>query len=290
MIKEEDWVPKPPKKVQLEEMEVGVLLEKKIKKKIAKLDQMSNKERYDFIDTYFEQLHLDEYREVFNSDKFLSSLNEVLRSRNIDPPYRVKYNNVIYYLIAKSKRDEYRYKLLIMIGEALNQNDTLLMLGIDIPYDLAVYLAVSAYSSLNPNISVKRVNFLLTTAFTSSFMTVQKIIEVYEEIYATCFSCLLSANTFDITIKSEIDADATWITDNIVKIHESINWATLYILESLPPQNITRYLQSIAEQYSVEGYDKSKVRFSYHNLPRSFVKIPIIVEQLEGLNNDIELP
>ena len=263
---------------------------RKIKEQITKLDTMTNEECFKFVSKYFEYLLLDDYKEVFKNVKFLSSVNEVLHTRDIEPYHRVRCNNIIYYLIMESKKDEYRYKLLIMIGETLNPKEANLMLGIGIPYDLAVYIAVAAYSSMKPNVSIKRVNLLLAISFPSAFMSPQKVIEVYEELYTTCFSRLLSVNTFDTTLKNEIEEGADWITTDTVEINDAIRLATLHILESLPPQDIFQYLYMIAEQYGLENADPSKVRFSYHNLPKQFIKIPIIVEQLEGMDSYIQVP
>ena len=66
----------------------------------------------------------------------------------------------------------------------------------------------------------------------------------------------------------------------------------LFILESLPPHMITKYIYMIVESFVVSyGSDMNHVRASLHNLPRSFIKVPVIVQQLEGMEDgNIDIP
>lgn len=261
-----------------------------IQEGLKNIDSMNERDAFTFVNRYIRNLfQTTEYYSALFKPKFLMALNQACHDTMLDADEIINLNSMIYKAQASKGSDNYLNHLMFMVGETINKATVNKMLGQGLDNEMAIYIGIANQSSFNPIINIKRVNFILTAypKSTAQFFTIQKLVNIYQSLYVNCFSKLLSAVTFDTVIKFAIENNDPWVNQDMIDIDENIGLAVLFILESVPPQNVTQYLMLIAEQYATEfGYDAARAKISFHNLPRGqFVKIPIIVEQLEGLED-----
>ena len=229
---------------------------------------------------------------IMSNHRFITILTQVTYEVNLRYEEIIHCNAFIYnYVVYQNKPDPYMVKLLLILGEAINKVTVNKLLGQELNQELAIFLAVSNNSTENMQVNIKRVNFTLAREL-PGFMTVQKLIDIYSALYIKCFSKLFLAVMFDTTIQDATENCEYWITKEMIETNENITWAVIHILESLPPQDITRYLYMFNESFKITyDNDKGKIRMSLRNLPpKLFVKVPIIVEQMEGLEESFIIP
>ena len=265
--------------------------------KLKGIEAMSDKDAYALV--------LAKYPEILSGDsrfnfvkknyRFITTLTQVTYERNFTDEEVIHCNAFIYdYIINENEPDKYLVKLLLILGEAINKVYVNKLLGQELDQELAIFLAVANQSTANSTVNIKRFNYTLATAKnnTPEFFTIQRLINIYSTMYNTNFSKLLVAVLFDTIIKNAAENGEIWVTKDMIEINENMSWAVIFILESLPPQDITRYLYIISETFSVSyRADRESAKMSLHGLPSNlFVKIPIIVEQLEGLEETVTIP
>lgn len=229
---------------------------------------------------------------AMGNHRFVTILTQVTYEVNLRYEETIHCNAFIYnYVVYQNKPDPYMVKLLLILGEAINKVNVNKLLGQELNQELAIFLAVSNNSTENMQVNIKRVNFTIARE-APGVMTVQKLIDIYSALYSKCFSKLFLAVMFDTTIQDATENGEYWITKDMIETNENITWAVMYILESLPPQDITRYLYMLNESFKITyDSDKDKIRMSLRNLPpKLFVKVPIIIEQMEGLEESFIIP
>jgi len=261
-------------------------------KNLKAMDTMNDKDAYDLIRNNYKTILSDiRYNFIKQNHKFITLLTQVTYDVSFSYEELISCNAFIYnYIVYKTEQDSYLRKLLLILGEAINKACVNKLLGQGIEQELAIFLAVANYSTARQEINIKRFNFTLATY--SPILSIQKIIDIYTSLFNKSFSKLLVATIFDTTIQEASENGELWLNKEAVETDENMVWAVIYILESLPPQDITKYLYVCSETFKV-AYDcnKENIRKSFHSLPsRLFRKIPIIVEQLEGLESDIIIP
>lgn len=265
---------------------------------LRNIESMEDKAAYDFIAHNIHEIlgHLEikEYKFAFTNAKFLIALQQVCHEVQLEHGELVTCNSIMYDMLSTGGLNDYKKKLMYILAEALNRYTVNQFLGKGVDPSTSVYAALCRQSSQNLTLNIRRVNFALTT-FNSpspSFYTVQKFVDIYGALYNKCFSNLLAATVFDTEIKRAVETDERWITSDMIEVDENIGWAVLFILESLPAQDITQYLIGISEHFGIEfGFDDRYTKISFHNLPANlFRKIPVIVEQLGGLEEPVRLP
>lgn len=270
-------------------------IKEKIRDGLKKIDSMSDVEAYEFIAKNIHNLFANkEYEYAFVSDKFLIALQQVCHEVPLEYSELVVCNSILYNKLCIDSITSYKKKLMYIVGEVLNKYTVNQLLGNGVEDGTAIYGGICNASSDNMVLNIRRLNFALTTfeAPSPKFYTIQKFVNIYGSLYRECLSNLLSAIVFDTEIKRALKDDEYWVTKEMIEIDENIGWAGLFILESIPPQNITSYLISISEEYKFQfDYDSGHTKISFHNLPNNlFRKIPVIVEQLEGLDDPVILP
>lgn len=268
--------------------QAGALLDK-----LRNIDAMSEKETYELLKGSYSHILSDifgcnnrDYRFLLTSTKFLTILTQVVTEVQLTYDEIVHCNKFIYDYIVYAEQDEYVRKLTFMLGEAVNKSNSRKLLGCGIDEALAIFLAVANRSTFKDEVNIKRVNFTIATS-DSEIMSVQRIINIYEVLFKR-IGKLFTTTMFDIGIST---CDDSWVTQEVLEVNNNITLANLYILESMEPIEITRVLLNYAEEFKmIYGMNRNAVRFSLHDLKDrpNFIKIPIIVKQLEG--DDIIVP
>lgn len=284
--KKEEILPKFPNEYEMKN---------DIMRGLRNIESMEDKSAYEFVEKNVHNLfETKEYKFAFQHVKFLTALQQVCHEVQLDRSELITCNSILYELLSTATLTDYKKKLMYILAETLNRYTVNQLLGKGVEPSTATYAGLCNTTSQDMTLNIRRVNFALTTfnAPSPKFYTVQKFVDIYGALYHNVLSNLLSATVFDTEIKKAIDADEYWVTKDMIEVDENIGWAVLFILESIPAQNITQYLMSISEQFGMEfGFDTRYTKFSFHNLPINlFRKIPVLVEQLEGFDEPVVLP
>lgn len=291
---EQDEEKEKNKKVEMVDIKIDncVDLPETLINNLKKIESMSDKDAYDLVKANYQTILGDpRYNFIKQNHRFITLLTQITYEVRLSYDEIVSCNAFIYnYIVYKTEQDVYLRKLLLILGEALNKVCVNKLLGQEIEQELAIFLAVANDSTNRQEINIRRFNFTLATS--SKILSVQKLIDIYSSLFSKCFSKLLVAMLFDTTIQEAAEHGELWLNKEAVETNENMTWAVIYILESLPPQDITKYLYICSEAFKV-SYDcnKETVRISLHSLPsKLFKKIPILVEQMEGLESNIIIP
>ncbi len=259
-------------------------------KKLQNIDSMSEKDAYNLVSDEFYSILSDifkrnskDYLFLLKSPKFLTIMIQVVNTHTIEYDEVVHCNSFIYnfllYMSQTGNEDSYIKKLLFMLGEALNKTNTRRLMGCELSEQLSIFLSVSLMSSFEPAINIRRLNFALCTAC-PSVINAKKAIQIYEALFDKVRD-LIVYTLFDRAIVDSADDD--WVTEDVYKADQMLTYATMIILESMVPIEITHVLISIAEEYKWKNYSNSICKISFHSLNKSiFIKTNVIVEQLEG--------
>lgn len=264
-----------------------------LEKNLLEIDKLDAKSGYEFIKKNYKFMLTNErFQFAFKNPNILNYLTQICYETEFTYQETIYCNSVVYrFLTSVEEVDPYIIKNLLILANKLNLKTVNCLLGCDLDLNTAIQLAVASKSSVNPNVCVARFNFILV-CLPNKVLGIQKVIDIYTAVYLHRFSELLIGTFFDVNVKQSEEREEYWITDEIKENDNAVTWAILFILESLPPHMITKYIYMIVESFVVSyGSDMNHVRASLHNLPRSFIKVPVIVQQLEGMEDgNIDIP
>ena len=263
--------------------------QKELLETVKSLDTMSDEEAftllkndYSIIFNLIFKSDNDDFNFLLKSTRFLTLITQVIKDvKKINSEDVVHLNSFIYnYLVSIDQNmvDSYIYRLMFDLGEVINKRTVRRLYGCELGEDLSIFLAISAKSTFNSIINIKRLNFTLATAYPEA-ITQKKAIEIYSVLFDNVTD-LIIGTIFDTDILSSYDQD--WVTDEIKLADYNLTVAVLTILESMVPYEITKVLLSINCEYVWSGAKaQSKIKFSNLN-PVLFPKITVLRQQLEG--------
>ena len=220
-----------------------------------------------------------EYINAFTDSKFLTTFIEVIS--NVPPlegDEKLCCNKLAYDYFTLKNNDPYIKKLFSIMSKTTNKHEVQALLGIGIPEDIAINLALSRYSSTNEIINVKRVNFIITTS-PIEIMTEQMIVWIYEKLFDRVTPLFVG------TMTDRYNDEEEWVTDDIMEIYSTISLAVLTILNNMPSSDIRKVLISYAGDYSMIYKNKpDSIRFSIHAISGDYKRITNVVESLKAEN------
>ena len=179
----------------------------------------------------------------------------------------------------KSNSDAYVKELFFALSKIVNRDVLPGLLGIGIDENLASYIALARYSSLDEKINIMRLNIILMN-LDPKCMPEEIIIKIYGKLFDR-LSTLFEAIMFTI-IDFDDDSEITKEQEDILEQNSVISLAILDILESQPSNVIMGVLKSYASDFQlIHGSDAKKVRFSLKTISSDYYRINTIVEYLE---------
>lgn len=258
--------------------------------KLRGIESMSEQETYNLLKKEYPGILSDifkrsdrDYEFLLHSTKFLSVFNQVLNEVNLSYDQIIYCNSFIYANIVKiADDDSYEKKLMFNLGETINKNQVIRLLGFDLNERIAIFLVVASRSSFDPQLNARRLNFSIATV-SPGIMDYKMMVHIYETLYDRLTE-LVIATLFDMDIRNAYDNGEYWVTQDMFDADNRVTDVVLTLLESMVPIEITHVLVDIAETFRIKYKafsKKCRVRFDRLD-PRRFNKISILYQQLEG--------
>lgn len=259
---------------------------------INDIPNMSDSQLRTFIDHYFSNIllsvftgtQINEHVRCFTDVRFLDAFIDVIqRQKYFDLDVIVKVNNICYDYISLQdpmhKNQDVMNRMLV-IANIVNQSRMPRLLGLGLNKNLALMLVMARYSSLNLEICVKRVNFIIITQ-PKILMTREMITEIFKILYTDrdIWSRIFQYFMFDVIPEyNELDPNS-WVTEDIEEINSIMNLVILEILNEQESRVIAMAISTYADTYSIISYGKP-VRFSMHRISDDFSRVNDIVEMI----------
>jgi len=232
--------------------------------KLRGIESMSEQETYDLLKKEYPGILSDifkrsdkDYEFLLHSTRFLSVFNQVLNEVSLSYDQIIYCNSFIYSNIVKISDDNsYEKKLMFNLGETINKNQVVKLLGFDLDERIAIFLVVASKSSFDPQLNVRRLNFSIATV-SPSYMDYKMMIHVYETLFDHIGE-LVTATLFDMDIRNAYDNGEYWVSNDIFMADNRVTDVVLILLESMMPIEITRVLISVAETFRIKYNAVSK--------------------------------
>lgn len=259
------------------------------KEKIKNIDSISDEELFNIVrhsyTTMLEEVFVKNNSalllEAFNNIRLLMVLNQVVSNVQLTPSQKIYLNRLAYdYITLKGEKNSNIQQLLFALSKTVNRNVIPGLLGIDIPEDLAAYLALARFSSSKELVNIKRVNFIIISA-PLELMTEQRIVNIYEKLF-DFLTPLVEGVMFDVYNANDFE------TESMKEIYSTISLALLDILNAAPSDVIRKVLLSYAGDHSML-YSQKPIRFSMNSLSGDYYRITQIIESLK-INEQIFVP
>jgi hypothetical protein len=257
------------------------------KEKMQSLDSISDRDLFDLVkysyQTILEDIFINNNArlalDIFTHPRFIMTLNQVLLNNiQLTHSQKVYCNKLAYdYLTLRENKDQYVKQLLFTLSKTVNKDVIPGLLGIELPEELAAFLALSRYSSEKESVNVKRVNFIIVTS-SIQLMTEQRIIWIYEKLFNN-LTPLVEGIMFDVYEEAEFNDN-----EEAREIYSIINLAILDILNSAPIDVIRKILMSYAGDFSTLYAGNKSVRFNMNALSEDYARITHVVECLKAEN------
>lgn len=252
-----------------------------LEEKLRSLDSLEDREVYSLLRDGYESIlstiFIDknrQYLDLFTNSRFVSILIQVMSSiTNISHINRTYINKIVYDYIVLQDSDPYIKQLLYSLSKTVNKDILPRLLGLGLPEDIAIRLALSRFSSQKEIVNVKRVNFIIMTS-PIEIMTEQMIVFIYEKLYDR-FTPLFVGTMID-NCKSDMEGDMD-------EIYSIISLAILDILNVMPSNDIRKVLISYVGDFQAL-YSKNGYRFSLQCLSNDYARINAVVDALKYEN------
>lgn len=211
---------------------------------------------------------------LFNNTRYITALNNVLTNVKLTYSQRVYCNKLVYdYLRVPGDKDPTIVQLLQNLSRTVNRDIAPSLLAVGLPYELALYLALARYSSMDDYTTVKRINAHLFNLSDLELITEEKLIKIYEILYHDCMGKLFKGIMFDAYPREFLDKS----TSDSSEIYSLIGLAVLTMVNTMPSNSIRNILKSYYEDHiNFPGH----VRFSM-KLSEDYYRINDVIYQLE---------
>lgn len=252
-----------------------------LEEKLRALDSLEDREVYSLLRDGYESIlstiFIDknkQYLDLFTNSRFVSILIQVMSSiTNISHINRTYINKIVYDYIILQDSDPYIKQLLYSLSKTVNKDILPRLLGLGLPEDIAIRLALSRFSSQKEIVNVKRVNFIIMTS-PIEIMTEQMIVFIYEKLYDR-FTPLFIGTMID-NCRSDMEGDMD-------EIYSIISLAVLDILNVMPSNDIRKVLISYVGDFQAL-YSQNGYRFSLQCLSNDYARINAVVDALKYEN------
>lgn len=259
---------------------------------ICNIPKMSDSQLREFIHCSFDTImNLDQKNTLmcFTDIRFLDALSDVISrrlssGRYFDISTIVKINNICYDYITIQEKDNSIANRLYAISNLINSGRIPVLLGLGISSKIANLLYIARYSSTNPDVYTKRIDFIIIQN-NKEFNTVEKIERTLITLYdldkdQKNFIILFSSIMSDVLGEySEDDPMTHWITSDIEEADSMLSLAILNILNDFTSDARLEVIRNYAQGYSILGGNKP-VRFSMRSLSDDYANVIATVNYL----------
>lgn len=259
---------------------------------ICNIPKMSDSQLREFIHCSFDTImNLDQKNTLmcFTDIRFLDALSDVISrrlssGRYFDISTIVKINNICYDYITIQEKDNSIANRLYAISNLINSGRIPVLLGLGISSKIANLLYIARYSSTNPDVYTKRIDFIIIQN-NKEFNTVEKIERTLITLYdldkdQKNFIILFSSIMSDVLGEySEDDPMTHWITSDIEEADSMLSLAILNILNDFTSDARLEVIRNYAQGYSILGCNKP-VRFSMRSLSDDYANVIATVNYL----------
>lgn len=226
-----------------------------------------------------------EYLKWFTNIDFLDVFINTLHTRFIDTDIIIRINKLCYDYIAldKNKQSPAVVSRMIRISNIINQAYIPKLLGLGLNNNIASYIMIARFSHFDPNIYVKRVNYILLTLLNNSNNIYDLLLAIFRVIYANNISRIFQYVMHDISCYDINGIRYNWVTPDIEEIDSNINLVILELLNEQPTDVIAYTLRSYFEYTSICN---KPVRFSMKTISGDYDRIRYIIGLLytKGIN------
>jgi hypothetical protein len=257
-----------------------------LEQKINNIDAMPEREMFELVKHSYSNILKNifstndrNYLNMFMTSKFLTVLTQVVNVVQLTPQEKTYCNKLSYDYFTTSNTDPYIRQLFFTLSKSVNKEIIPALLAIGIPHDLAAYMALARYSSIQENVNIKRLNFIICTS-NPEIMTEQMIVCIYEKLFDRV-TPLFEGIMFDVYEEEEWMLDKSTGDNNVMDIYSIISLAILTILNNMPLADIRKVLVSYTGDFTaIYGGDMSLVRFSMKSLSEDYERILEVVNSL----------
>ena len=230
-------------------------------------------------------IHSEQFKFLRRNPKFITILSQVVIEVELTLEQRIYCNSMLYKEMSETTDNTYLQKLYYILGLHANQNMTHKIMSTGVDKVLSTYLAIIRKSSFETKDNVSRLNFTIMCA-KPEVMTVQRITDIYCAIFNKVSEIkdlflLIIRDTYVFT------SEESWITDDILKIANNMNFAVLSLLESLDHDKLKDILRDYGNMALFEELKTKDVRFSFKKI--DFTNFPNIFHVLIELRQEYDL-
>lgn len=293
----EETVIKPYKQL----MAVPVNIEKNIvidikdlKSKLDDMDSLSNEDLYQLIENNLYSI-LDKtifdseskYINYFTNLRFLDAfISVILNMRNLDLMTVVNCNTLCYdcLVLPREMKNHNIESRLVKLSSYVNRFYLPKLLGLGLSENLASMLLIARFSSVDIDVCVKRVNFIIINQ-PKKLMTEKMIEDIFKCLYDVMneFRFIFTPFMCDVLPEyDEVNENTWWITDDITEVNSVMNLSILNILDNLPSIIIRNVLVDYTN--NIEYYN-TPYRFSLQTISDDYYRIKNIIYELQSIDN-----
>lgn len=225
-------------------------------------------------------------------DAFIDVMENMFRAGTIlEKDDVIKINAICYdYIRLDNSKDQNVVNRMLKMAGMINARNLPRLLGLGLSNNLANMLLIARFSSLNLNVCVKRVNFIIINQ-PKELMSQKMIEQIFRTIYdvMTDWFHIFPYIMLDVLPDyDENDPSTFWITDDIQEVDSTISLASLDIMETLPTESIRQTLVNYTQAYNIL-HNNDLYRFSMRKLSDDYQRINDVVARL-NYNENIIVP
>lgn len=219
---------------------------------------------------------------LFTNQRYICILSNIVRNTKLGTEQRVTLNRIIYNYITvpSEKKDSVIEKLLIDLADNINADILPTLIGIGLPKDLASIVAISSNSSMDDFINVKRVNLCIFNCGDTHLMTLQRIVDIYQNIFNKSVTTLFEGIMFDVYSEGDLKN----ATESQREIYSLQVTAVLEMINQMPSNSIRMILSSYYWDSMPYGV-RMAVRSSISNLSNDYWRINEVLEVMKNVDN-----
>lgn len=202
-------------------------------------------------------------------EKFARAFSGVVGTVPNSPIRQLCVNKVAYDYFTSDNPDPKIKRLFLDAAKAVNKDEIRDLVTVGIPTDVAANLAFSRFASVNEQINIKRLNFVICSQ-DPEIMTIQKITNIYEKMFDR-ISDLFTTTLLEYYVTEDTKDDSSFM-----EILGNIYYALLNIVNNMPINSIATVIETYVNAWEYAG--KPRVEISLRSLSADFGRIQQVVE------------
>lgn len=270
-----------PKEQEKVKPNLGYFSRTEFENTIHRLQDMSEHDIFNFIQLNLEYIE----RCVMNRDilvvnlftdiRFVKPFKLVIANMPVTEMRQLCVNKICYDYFTSDYNDSKVRQTLIEASKIVNNEEIRQLMAIGLDIDTACNLTFCRYSSVNENVNIKRLNFVICSK-DPDVMTIQMIIWIYEKLFDRIGSLFITTMLeYYVTVEAADDA----LEDNaFMHIMSRVYLAILIMVNNMPISDIHTLIKKYIKEWDYRG--KPEVKVSLRSLSADFGRIQMVVENI----------